>query len=134
VAGSRGGRSTGADVPRPGPGIAWPASGGPPLRAGGAVGGDGLRRAASHGRGGDQHGGSGALEENGYAEWLRRTIKEKEVALSEYEGFADTRRQLGRFLDAVYNHKWIHWSLGYLTLRELEQQWLKEQSNATAVP
>ena len=76
----------------------------------------------------------GAPEENGYAERLMRTIKEEEVDLSEYEGFADARRQLGRFLDAVYNRKRIHSSLGYLTPSEFEQQWLKEQSNATALP
>jgi transposase InsO family protein len=76
----------------------------------------------------------GAPEENGYAERLMRTIKEEEVDLSEYEDFADARRQLGRFLDAVYNRKRIHSSLGYLTPREFEQQWLKQQSNATAVP
>ena len=76
----------------------------------------------------------GAPEENGYAERLMRTIKEEEVDLSEYEDFADARRQLGRFLDAVYNRKRIHSSLGYLTPREFEQQWLKEQSNATALP
>jgi putative transposase len=76
----------------------------------------------------------GAPEENGYAERLMRTIKEEEVDLSEYEDFADARRQLGRFLDAVYNRKRIHSSLGYLTPREFEQQWLKEQSNVTAVP
>jgi transposase InsO family protein len=76
----------------------------------------------------------GAPEENGYAERLMRTIKEEEVDLSEYEDFADARRQLGRFLDAVYNRKRIHSSLGYLTPREFEQQWLKQQSSATAVP
>jgi putative transposase len=76
----------------------------------------------------------GAPEENGYAERLMRTIKEEEVDLSEYEDFADARRQLGRFLDAVYNRKRIHSSLGYLTPSEFEQQWLKERSNATALP
>jgi putative transposase len=76
----------------------------------------------------------GAPEENGHAERLMRTIKEEEVDLSEYEGFADARRQLGRFLDAVYNRKRIHSSLGYLTPREFEQQWLKQQSEEPAVP
>jgi putative transposase len=76
----------------------------------------------------------GAPEENGYAERLMRTIKEEEVDLSEYEGFADARRQLGRFLDAVYNHKRIHSSLGYLTPKEFEQQWLRQRSKETAVP
>jgi transposase InsO family protein len=75
----------------------------------------------------------GAPEENGYAERLMRTIKE-EVDLTEYRDFADARRQLGRFLDAVYNRKRIHSSLGYLTPSEFERQWLKQQPNATAVP
>jgi putative transposase len=65
----------------------------------------------------------GKPEENGYAERLMRTIKEGEVALSDYRDFADARRQLGRFLDAVYNRKRIHSALGYLTPLEFEQQW-----------
>src|SRR5262249_56461102 len=76
----------------------------------------------------------GAPEENGYAERRMRTIKEEEVALSESERFADARRPLGRFLDAVYNRKRIHSSLGYLTPSEFEQQWLKQQSDEPAVP
>jgi transposase InsO family protein len=65
----------------------------------------------------------GEPRENGYAERLMRTIKEEEVDLSEYSDFADARRQIGRFLDDVYNVKRIHSSLGYLTPREFEQQW-----------
>jgi putative transposase len=69
----------------------------------------------------------GEPRENGYAERLMRTIKEEEVDLSEYRDFADARRQLGRFLDAVYNKKRIHSALGYLTPAEFEQQWRSEQ-------
>ena len=46
-----------------------------------------------------------------------------------YEDFADARRQLGRFLDDVYNTKRIHSSLGYLTLAEFEQQLISMQRN-----
>jgi len=67
----------------------------------------------------------GVPEENGYAERLMRTIKEEEVSLTEYQDLADARRQLGRFLDDVYNTKRIHSSLGYLTPAEFEQQWLE---------
>ena len=69
----------------------------------------------------------GKPEENGYAERLMRTIKEEEVDLSEYEDLADARRQLGRFLDDVYNTKRIHSSLGYLTPAEFQQQWMNTQ-------
>lgn len=67
----------------------------------------------------------GVPEENGYAERLMRTIKEEEVSLTEYQDLADARRQLGRFLDDVYNTKRIHSSLGYSTPAEFEQQWLE---------
>jgi putative transposase len=39
-------------------------------------------------------------------------VKEEEVDLSEYRDFADAYRQLGRFLDDVYDRKRIHSSLG----------------------
>jgi len=76
----------------------------------------------------------GKPEENGYAERLMRTIKEEEVALTEYRDFADARGQLGRFLDAVYNRKRIHSSLGYLTPEEFEQQWRAGQAGLPPVP
>ena len=73
----------------------------------------------------------GVPEENGYAERLMRTIKEEEVALSEYEDFADAQRQLGRFLDDVYNRKRIHSSLGYLTPEEFANEY-REKHSASA--
>jgi putative transposase len=69
----------------------------------------------------------GKPEENGFGERLMRTIREEEIDLSEYRGFADAYGQLGRFLDDVYNRKRIHSSLGYLTPVEFEQQWLRGQ-------
>jgi putative transposase len=65
----------------------------------------------------------GAPEENPYAERLIRTIKEEEVDLAEYQDFADARRQIGRFIDEVYQHKRIHSALGYLTPAEFEQEY-----------
>jgi len=70
----------------------------------------------------------GEAWQNGYAERLLRTIKEEEVALSDYESYADALRQIGRFLDDVYMHKRIHSSLGYLTPVEFEAQWQRVQS------
>lgn len=65
----------------------------------------------------------GEPRENGYAERLMRTIKEEEVALADYQDFADAQRQITHFLDDVYNVKRIHSALGYLTPREFEHQW-----------
>jgi putative transposase len=76
----------------------------------------------------------GQPEENGFAERLMRTIKEEEVALSDYRDYADARRQLGRFLDAVYNRKRIHSSLGYLTPEEFEQQWRAGRAGQPLLP
>ena len=76
----------------------------------------------------------GQPEENGYAERLMRTIKEEEVALTEYVDFTDAKRQLGRFLDAVYNRKRIHSSLGYLTPKEFEQHWHAGRADPPRVP
>jgi putative transposase len=72
----------------------------------------------------------GEPRENGFAERLMRTIKEEEVDLSEYADFADARRQIGRFIDAVYNLKRIHSSLGYLTPQEFEAQWTASSKGA----
>jgi putative transposase len=76
----------------------------------------------------------GVPEGNGYAERLMRAIKEEEVELTEYENYADARRQLGQFLDDVYNCKRVHSPLGYLTPLEFEQQWLTQQAAQTALP
>jgi transposase InsO family protein len=74
----------------------------------------------------------GAAWQNGYAERLIRTIKEDEVDLAEYQDYHDAHRQLGQFLDAVYAHKRIHSSLGYLTPAEFEAQWRSEQAQTLA--
>jgi putative transposase len=69
----------------------------------------------------------GEAWQNGYAERLMRTIKEEEVALSDYQDFHDAYQQIGRFLTDVYNCKRIHSSLGYLTPIEFEASLLPQQ-------
>jgi putative transposase len=73
----------------------------------------------------------GEPRENGFAERLVRTIKEEEVDLSDYRDFAEARGQIGHFIDAVYNAKRIHSSLGYLTPQEFEQQWRAKRRRGT---
>ncbi len=69
----------------------------------------------------------GAAWQNGYAERLIRTIKEEEVALSDYRDLHEAHAELGHFIDEVYMHKRIHSALGYLTPAEFEQQWLAQR-------
>jgi putative transposase len=73
----------------------------------------------------------GEPRENGFAERLVRTIKGEEVDLSDYQDFADARGQISHFIDAVYNVKRIHSSLGYLTPKEFEQQWREARAGPT---
>jgi putative transposase len=74
----------------------------------------------------------GEPRENGYAERLIRTIKEEEVELSDYLDFVDAYRQIGRFIEDVYNTKRIHSSLGYLTPVEFETAWRSQRLEKTS--
>ncbi len=63
-----------------------------------------------------------------YTERLIRTIREEEIALTEYRDYADALQRIGHFLDDVYMRKRIHSALGYLTPVEFEEQWLHRQA------
>lgn len=76
----------------------------------------------------------GEPRQNGYAERLIRTIKEEEVALTEYRDFTDAYAQIGRFLDEVYQHKHIHSALGYLTPAEFEAAYHAHRLSPAAIP
>jgi putative transposase len=76
----------------------------------------------------------GEPRQNGYAERLMRTIKEEEVALTEYRDFADAYAQIGYFLDDVYQRKRIHSSLGYLTPTEFESAYHARLLSSVVVP
>ena len=68
---------------------------------------------------------AGEPSENGYAERLIRTIKEEEVYLSDYQSLEEARRQLGHFIDVVYNQQRVHSAIGYQTPAECEAAWNK---------
>jgi transposase InsO family protein len=51
--------------------------------------------------------------------------------LSDYGSFEEARERIGEFIEAVYNQKRIHSSLGYLTPSEFEQKWKVEQTHLT---
>ena len=58
--------------------------------------------------------------DNAKAESFMKTLKCEQVYLSEYENLSDARAQIGHFLEAVYNQKRLHSSLGYLPPAEFE--------------
>ena len=67
----------------------------------------------------------GQANQNPLAERVIRTIKEEEVYQTNYQDYQDAYQQFGQFIEAVYQHKRIHSSLGYLTPEEFEVQWLE---------
>lgn len=72
----------------------------------------------------------GAAWQNGYAEGIIRTITEEEVALADYQDFADAYAQIGHFVEQVYPHKRIHSALGYLTPAEFEADWRQQHPSS----
>ncbi len=60
--------------------------------------------------------------DNAKAESFMKTLKYEEVYRAEYRDFRDARRQIGRFIESVYNRKRLHSALGYLPPAEFERQ------------
>src|SRR5262249_43612518 len=59
--------------------------------------------------------------DNAKAESFMKTVKYEEVYRMEYLDLADARRQMGRFIESVYNRKRLHSALGYRSPIEFEQ-------------
>lgn len=73
--------------------------------------------------------------DNAKAESFMKTLKCEQVYLSEYESLADAKAQIDHFLEAVYNQKRLHSSLGYLPPAEYEQLYQKARDkNQTITP
>jgi transposase InsO family protein len=64
----------------------------------------------------------GTPRENAQAESFMRTLKAEEVALQEYATYEAVLRSIRHFIEAVYNRKRLHSSLGYLPPIEFEEQ------------
>ncbi len=58
--------------------------------------------------------------ENAKAESFFKTLKCEEVYLQDYQTFQEAETNLERFIEAVYNRKRLHSSLGYLPPDEFE--------------
>jgi transposase InsO family protein len=61
--------------------------------------------------------------DNALAESFIATLKKEEVHLQEYQDLADAQRQIGHFIEDVYNRKRLHSSLGYVPPVEFEAEW-----------
>ena len=59
--------------------------------------------------------------DNAKAESFMKTLKYEEVYRSEYRDLPDARRQIGQFIERIYNRKRLHSALGYLPPEEFEQ-------------
>lgn len=66
--------------------------------------------------------------DNAKAESFFKTLKTEEVYLKDYQNFAEARENLGPFIEAVYNEKRLHSSLGYLPPEEFEADFLNVSS------
>ena len=62
------------------------------------------------------------LYDNAKAESFMKTLKAEEVNGKAYATLADARRDIGRFIDTVYNTLRLHSALGYKPPTEFEAQ------------
>ena len=71
---------------------------------------------------------AGSPYDNAKAESFFKTLKKEEVYLRHYQNFEEARTNLGAFLEAVYNVKRLHSSLGYLPPAEFEEQFTENHA------
>lgn len=67
--------------------------------------------------------------DNAKAESFMKTLKSEEVYLWDYSTFEDTQKRIPYFIDAVYNQKRLHSSLGYLPPDEFEAELFEKEQN-----
>lgn len=73
--------------------------------------------------------------DNAKAESFMKTLKCEQVYVSEYDNLADAKAQISHFLEAVYNQKRLHSSLGYLPPAEYESTFYRNRDkNQTITP
>jgi putative transposase len=71
--------------------------------------------------------------DNAKAKSFFKTLKREEVYLKQYETFTDSEGQMGRFIDAGYNQKRLHSSLGYLPSVEYKSLYNAKEEHPSPV-
>ncbi len=69
--------------------------------------------------------------DNAKAESFMKTLKLVEVNARTYADIDDARRQIGAFIDTVYNAKRLHSALGYKPPAEFEAEFRRDNRNPT---
>lgn len=69
--------------------------------------------------------------DNAKAESFFKTLKREEVYLKDYQTFAEAEANLGQFIEAVYNTKRLHSSLGYRPPTEFEADYAQSMAEVT---
>lgn len=69
----------------------------------------------------------GYCYDNAFMETWFKTLKAEEVYLTEYETIDDVLENVPRFIEAVYNDKRLHSSLGYVSPNEFERMLARGQ-------
>jgi len=67
--------------------------------------------------------------DNAKAESFIKTLKQEEVCLWEYSTLEDVQKRIPYFIDAVYNQKRLHSSLGYMPPDEFEANLFNKEQN-----
>jgi len=62
--------------------------------------------------------------QNSITESFFKTLKYNEIYLNEYETFEEASGNIEYFIEAVYNKRRLHSSLGYLPPEEFENQFI----------
>jgi putative transposase len=72
------------------------------------------------------HSRPGCPQENGIAESFNKTMSYEKLFLEEYDTLAEAEKEMGNWLDQLYNTRRLHSSLGYESPIDFEQNWLKQ--------
>ncbi len=72
------------------------------------------------------HSRPGRPQENGIAESFNKTMSYEKLFLEEYDTLTEVEKEMGNWLEDLYNTRRLHSSLGYESPIDFEQNWQKQ--------